>query len=150
MKTNDYHSTIHAAVSPETAYKAISEVNKWWTQSVKGKAEKNGDTFLIDWGKTTVDFKIEDAVPNKSITWLVTDCNLENFEDKKEWKNTKIVWDLTPSGNSTQVDMTHVGLVPESLCYENCKQGWNFFTLKSLQALLDTGMGRPDTPHAER
>lgn len=91
-----------------------------------------------------MDFKIREVVPGKNVVWQVTDCNLHWINDKKEWKETSVVWEASPVNGATRVKMTHVGLVPGVECYANCKEGWDFSVGKSLWKLLNENIGLPD------
>jgi hypothetical protein len=113
-------------------------------QRVHGRFPELGDTFTVRFGETFVDFRVSEVVPEKRIVWQVTDCNLHFIPNKKEWNNTRVVWDVSSENESTNVRMTHVGLVPEHQCYQNCEQGWNFFVRESLLKLLTENKGLPD------
>jgi len=76
--------------------------------------------------------------------WLVTDCNLDWINDKKEWKGTKIDWKVLQKNGSTQIDFTHIGLTPGIECYDSCEKGWTFYITDSLANLISEGKGRPD------
>jgi hypothetical protein len=140
----DYHSSITANITPEEAIERISHVSDWWTNGFKGNSEKIGDTFTVKFGETFVDFKIVEVVPNRKIVWLVTDCNLHWIRNKTEWKDTKVVWELTPEDGETRISMTHIGLIPRAECFNNCKAGWDFYVGESLLRLLTEGKGLPD------
>lgn len=144
MKQQDYSSTVTAKVTPEQAFERISRVADWWTRAFTGAAQKVGDTFTVRFGETFVDFKIREVVPGKNVVWQVTDCNLHWINDKKEWKETSVVWEASPVNGATRVKMTHVGLVPGVECYANCKEGWDFSVGKSLWKLLNENIGLPD------
>jgi Activator of Hsp90 ATPase homolog 1-like protein len=144
MEKKDYQKTISVNASAEEAFQKISEVNKWWSASFKGSAKKLNDVFSVHFGETYVDFKVVEAVPNKKVVWLVTDCNLHWINNKTEWKDTKVVFELFPQKEKTKVIMTHAGLVPEVECYKDCKVGWDFYIEKSLSKLLTENKGLPD------
>jgi hypothetical protein len=144
MKKQDYQNSISVTASAEETFGKINKVSEWWSGSFKGKSQKPGDTFSVHFGETFVDFKIIEFVPNKKTVWEVTDCNLQWIENKKEWKDTKIVWEISPENKKTKVSMTHVGLVPEVECYKDCKVGWDFYVEKSLFKLLTEDEGLPD------
>jgi Activator of Hsp90 ATPase homolog 1-like protein len=144
MKKQSYQKTISADVSAEEAFQKISKVNKWWSASFKGSAEKLNDVFSVNFGETYVNFKLIEVVPNKKVVWLVTDCNLHWINNKTEWKGTKVVFELSPQSKKTKVTMTHAGLVPEVECYKDCKVGWDFYIEKSLFKLLTEERGLPD------
>lgn len=143
MKNKNFHKTILVNASVEEAMKKISQVNKWWAKKVKGKSEKMNDAFTVDFGETFVDFKISEWVPSKKIVWKVTDCNLHWIDNKKEWNDTEVSFDLSPKNGKTQIDFTHIGLVPGVECYEGCKVGWTEHVAGSLVNFINKGKGMP-------
>ncbi len=86
-------------------------------------------------------FKVIDSIPFKKLTWLVTDCYLDWLNNKTEWTGTKLVWKISEKNNETKVEMTHVGLVPDMECYNDCQAGWNQYAGESLPKLIATGKG---------
>jgi hypothetical protein len=150
MKQKDYQTSISVNATAKEAQEAINNVSEWWTKNFEGNANKLNDKFTVRFGKTFVDFKISEVVPDKKIVWSVTDCYLDWLNDKKEWNNTDIVWEISGNGKATKIDMIHVGLVPEIECYNDCRKGWNFFVNESLLKLLNEGKGLPDSPKASR
>lgn len=143
-KTGNYTALIEVPVSPEQAAKAVSQVDKWWTKSFSGAAINKSDSFSVSWGATFVDFLLTEEEPDQRIVWLVTDCNLDFQEDKKEWKNTKVEWLFEPSSIGTKILMTHIGLTPEVQCYEGCRKGWDQYMKESLLSYIKTGKGQPN------
>ena len=113
MKNQDYHSSITVNMPAAQAFDNICNVAGWWTENIEGGSKKLNDVFTVYFGETFVTFKIIEVIPKKKIVWLVTDCDLPWLNDKKEWKNTEVVWEISTHNNSTQIDMTHVGLTPE-------------------------------------
>lgn len=146
MKQQNYHCSITVKNAPKEAFESISQVPKWWVTNFEGNSQKVNDVFTVHFGETFVTFKIEEVVANKKIVWHVIDCNIDGMKDKKEWKGTKVVWEISTKNNSTEINMTHIGLVPEIECYNNCEKGWNFYVKESLFKLLTRHMGLPDTP----
>lgn len=144
MKNQDYNISITAKVTAEEAFKSINSVSKWWAKNFEGSAQKQDDIFTVRFGETFVTFKIAEVIAGKKIVWLVTDCNLHWLKDKKEWKGTKINWEVSTKNNSTQVSMTHIGLVPEIECYTACEKGWDQHIKQSLLKLMTEGTGYPE------
>lgn len=140
----DFNYSLTVKAPAKAAMKRISEVNLWWAKNFQGKAEKLNDKFSVHFGETFVDFKISEVIPDKKITWLVTDCNLHWIKDKKEWKNTEVIWTLSEKDGKTHIDFVHKGLTPDSECYESCKPGWTGHLKNSLQNLIDEGKGFPE------
>ena len=150
MKGQNYHNSIVANITAKDALENISRVPKWWATNFEGNSQKLNDIFTVRFGETFVTFKIAELVSDKKIVWQVIDCYLHWLTDKKEWKGTKIDWEISTKNNSTQIDMTHIGLVPEIECYKDCKKGWNFFVGESLLKLITEGKGLPETPKVSR
>jgi hypothetical protein len=140
----DYHTSILVPGTPENATEAISQVSSWWKDNTTGDTKKTGDVFLVPFGETWVRFKITEHVPGKRIRWFVLDCNLHWLNNNKEWKDTEILWEISSVGDSTRIDMTHIGLVPGIECFEDCNKGWNHYINMSLYKLLTEGRGEPD------
>jgi hypothetical protein len=143
MTTTDFSTILVVDQTPEEAFDAIANVNAWWAKNFKGNSKNENDVFSVKFGDTFVDFKIIESLPGKRVVWLVTDCNLHWLTDKKEWKDTRVVWDIAPIGNTTEVVMTHIGLVPEAECYDDCSAGWGKHIKSSLYKLLSEGVGLP-------
>ena len=144
MKNGNFHRTITVKASAEEAIREISHVNLWWAKNFKGKAEKQNDKFSVQFGNTFVNFQVSELVPNKKVTWKVTDCNLHWIEAKKEWKGTELVFEVFEKENVTHIDFTHIGLVPGIECYSDCEAGWNGHITNSLVKLINEGKGTPE------
>ncbi|HTA27513.1 MAG TPA: SRPBCC domain-containing protein [Bacteroidia bacterium] len=140
----DFNYSLTVKASAKETMKRISEANLWWAKDFKGKAARLNDEFSVYFGDTFVDFKISEVIPDKKIVWFVTDCNLGWIKDKKEWKNTEVIWNLTEKDGKTTIDFVHKGLTPESECYESCKPGWTHHIKDSLQKLINEGKGFPE------
>ncbi len=144
MKKQDYTAAIAANITADAAFKGITYVSAWWSENFEGSSEKEGDVFTIAFNETTfVDFKVIEAVAGKKMAWLVTDCNLPWLADKKEWNGTKMIFEIIPGHNETQINFTHIGLVPEVECYDGCVKGWDQYIKDSLFKLLTEGKGQP-------
>jgi hypothetical protein len=143
MKTQDYSAVISINASPAQAFNCISSVTEWWTGNVEGNSKKKGDVFTVHFGDTFVAFEVTEAAKGK-IGWVVTDCYLHWLKEKKEWNNTKIVFDISEQNGATQINMTHIGLVPGIECYGTCEEGWDHYIKKSLFKLITEGKGIPE------
>jgi hypothetical protein len=153
MNAQDYSAEIGARVSTHEAFERIGHVSEWWTQNVTGRSARVGDTFTVRFGETFVDFEIAELIPDQMLVWKVTDCNLHWIWDKKEWKGTRLVWEVFPGAERTIIRLTHRGLTPGIECYDTCVRGWDFYFRESLLKLLAEGKGLPEgesTPSAAR
>lgn len=145
MRQQNYSSSILANITAKEAYLKINRVSEWWSENIEGESKKLNDIFTIHFAfGDSFEIKIIDTIPDKKIVWLVTDCNLTWVKDSKEWKGTKISFEISTENNSTQINFTHIGLVPEIECYNGCVQGWNQYIKGSLYKLLNEGKGEPD------
>jgi Activator of Hsp90 ATPase homolog 1-like protein len=143
MAKENFHLSITVNASAEEAIKKINQVNKWWAKKVRGNSENLNDEFTVDFSETFVDFRISALVPNKKVVWLVTDCNLHWIDNKKEWNGTKVVFELSSARDKTKIDFTHIGLVPDAECYDDCKVGWTEHITDSLVKFINEGKGKP-------
>jgi hypothetical protein len=137
----DFNRTIIVDASAEEAMKKISQVNLWWKKDFSGSAEKLNDTFTIPFTQPSfVDFVVSEFVPDKKAVWKVTDCYLPWFQDKKEWNNTEVIFELSEENGKAKIDFTHVGLVQEIECYDVCEKGWDGH-INNLAKFINEGKG---------
>lgn len=144
MKDKSYKAIIHVKANPHDAMKTITKVDGWWAKHFEGKAVELNDRFSVHFGDTFVDFKISELIPDKKVVWKVMDCNLHWIKAKKEWKGTEVVFQLSEEKTGTQIDFTHVGLVPGVECYKDCEVGWNGHVTDSLVKFINEGKGKPE------
>jgi hypothetical protein len=131
--------------TPEEAYAAINNVRGWWSGEIEGSTDRLGSEFTyryedIHYSKQ----KITELVPGKKVVWLVLDSYLNFVKDRTEWNGTKITFEVSKKGKKTEVRFTHVGLVPEYECFDNCSNAWGFYVNGSLRSLITTGEGEPN------
>src|SRR3546814_1840750 len=55
---------------------------------------------------------IKQMVPGRKIVWTVLDNHFSFTRDATEWTGTDIVFEITKSGDRTELRFTHLGLVP--------------------------------------
>ena len=88
--------------------------------------------------------KLIEVIPNEKVVWLVMDNYFEFTEDKSEWKDNKIIFEINKKDNKTQLRFTQLGLVPEYECYDICQKAWSNYINNSLRNLITTGKGQPN------
>ena len=145
MTQRDYTAIITVDQSPKEAFDAIRNVRGWWSENITGSTENLGDEFEYryqDVHRCTM--KLVELVPNKRIVWLVTDNFFSFTEDKTEWKNTRVVFDIENRGGKTEIHFTHEGLVPAYECYNICSDAWGSYIRGTLKSLIVTGKGSPN------
>ena len=142
MGNNDFNSSVTAAISPREAIEKISNVPAWWGISFTGDSQRQGDKFTVKMGGDSFfDFTVTELTPGKRVVWLVTDCFMPWYSDKKEWADTRLIFDLTEKNGETTVRFTHEGLTPDVECYKDCNPGWTHWIQTSLLSYLTTGKG---------
>jgi Activator of Hsp90 ATPase homolog 1-like protein len=142
MAKNDFNSSISANISAGEAVKKISHLPDWWGVQFTGSSEKQNDQFTIKMGGDSFfNFTVTELIPGKRVVWLVTDCNMPWYSDKKEWANTKLIFDLCENNGVTEVNFKHEGLTPDIECYKDCERGWTHWIKTSLFSYFTTGKG---------
>ena len=144
MEKKDYNATIVVSQPANEVFKSINSVSKWWTENIEGDTENLNGVFTIHFSEESfVTHQLIEVVPDKIVVWLVTDCFLPWFNDKTEWTNTKMSFEISTADNQTQLSFTHIGLVPEVECYDMCIKGWDQYVKDSLLKLITEGEGLP-------
>jgi hypothetical protein len=144
MNKKDYSTSITVKATPRHVFESINNVAKWWTDNFEGRSEKLNDEFTVrffnDIHVSTQ--KLIEVTPDKKIVWLVTDCNLTFVEDKQEWINTKISFEISEKDDKTQIRFSHIGLNPDFECFNDCSNAWGQY-IQSLSNLITSGKGNP-------
>jgi hypothetical protein len=147
MEKKDFNCSITVKLDADEVLKKISRVSEWWGVTFSGSAENQNDKFVIKMGGDSFfDFTVTELVPGKKMVWLVTDCYMPWYLDKKEWTDTCLVFDLKEENGETVLMFTHEGLTPEVECYKDCKPGWTHWITTSLFLYLTTGKGNFNQP----
>lgn len=130
--------------TPLEVFDAINNVRGWWSGNIEGGTDKLGSEFNYHYEDVHIcKIRIVDLVPGQKVVWLVLDNYFKFTKDKSEWRNTKIVFDISEKDGQTALRFTHHGLVPEYECYEVCNEAWSFFVRSSLRSLITVGEGAP-------
>ncbi len=145
MTTKDYTSSCLVDQSPEQVFAAINNVRGWWSGEIDGRTDKLGAEFTYryqDVHRSTQ--RITELAPGKKVVWHVLDAKINFVKDKAEWNGTDIIFEITKTGDKTELRFTHVGLVPTIECYGKCTGAWGFYINDSLRSLITTGKGDPN------
>ncbi|MDP9046588.1 MAG: SRPBCC domain-containing protein [Bacteroidota bacterium] len=144
MNNKDFTATLLVDLTPKNAFSAINDVRAWWTENLEGGSKKLDDEFTVRFGDVHMSKqKLVEVIPNKKVVWLVTDSKLNFVEDQQEWTNTRISFEIAEHGSQTQIEFTHLGLVPDVECYSACSKGWTYY-IGSLYKLLTEAKGTPE------
>ncbi|MGV9385466.1 SRPBCC family protein [Nonomuraea sp. NPDC003707] len=143
--------------TPEQVFEAITNVRGWWSENLIGHSaalhdefvftddsEYAGETVRAKKGLRFARFQITEFVPGRRVVWHVVDSDNTGLDDRDEWTDTNVIFDITTDAQGTTLHFTHEGLTAaESACFEACSRAWTFFITKSLPQLLTTGAGQP-------
>jgi hypothetical protein len=141
----NYATTFTVDQTPEAVFAAINNVRGWWSEETEGRTDKLGEVF---------DYHFEDVhrckiqitafVPARKVVWHVVDNYFNFTEDKTEWKDTDITFEIVQKGDQTELIFTHVGLVPAYECFDLCANAWGTYINGSLRNLIVSGKGSPN------
>lgn len=148
IENKSYQRTFSLQATENKIYDSILNIPLWWTEMYEGNQREAGEKFTVCFEpsvfKTMV---VEELIPNKKIVWKVVDSliDIPDLNNKTEWINTQIVWEISAIEKNTTLTLTHIGLTPKIECYTICESGWNSFT-KSLIDLILKDVGTPFRP----
>lgn len=131
--------------SPDQVFAAVNNPRAWWPGKFEGATDKPGAEFVYEYPpyhRSTQ--KVMEFVPAKKVVWRVLDAHLSFVNDKAEWKDTDIVFEIGQRGGKTELRFTHLGLHAGRECYYKCASSWGSIVNDSLHSLITTGKGRAD------
>lgn len=150
MNDSSFTTTMTLDQTPEQAFAAILNVRGWWSEDIEGRTDTLGSEFTYrykDVHRCTL--RMTELIPSKRVVWHVLENYFSFIPDESEWKETKIIFDLSRKGSRTEIRFTHQGLVPQNACYAVCHDGWTTYINGSLRDLIATGKGKPNTGKAQ-
>lgn len=140
-----YSSTILVNQSNETAFIAIKNFRAWWSEEITGNSDQLNESFIYHYKDVHLcKLKLIELIPGKRLVYQILDNKFSFVQDKTEWINTKLIFDITDEGGKTKIKFTHYGLTPEDECYNVCNEAWTSYIQGSLQNLINTGIGKPN------
>jgi hypothetical protein len=145
IEGKNFTATILVDQNPATAFHAIKNFRAWWSEEIEGNTDNVNEEFFYHYKDIHLcKIKLVEAVPDKKLAYQVVDNQFNFVEDKTEWINTKLIFEIANEGSKTKVRFTHEGLVPEYECYNVCNDAWSGYIKKSLYDLIATGKGNPN------
>ena len=145
MSTTDFTTSILVDQTPQQVFKAITDPRAWWSEEIEGSTDKLNDEFDYHFEDVhRCKMKLIEVVPDKKLVWLVLENYFRFTQDKSEWTGDKIIFEISPQDNKTQLRVTQEGLVPEKECFEICQGAWTTYIQKSMYNLITTGKGNPN------
>jgi uncharacterized protein YndB with AHSA1/START domain len=142
----DYTAALNLRGSIEVAFDALTTTDglaAWWTE-VSGTGTRGGELrFTFGSDASAVTMRVDGAERGR-VEWTCLDCHVS------DWVDTSLSFGLTArSDGGCDLEFRHRGLTPKLECYLDCKSGWDHF-IPSLQAFIDTGVGRPRGSEADQ
>src|SRR5689334_16915711 len=145
MTAPDFSTTILVDQTPTVVFNAINNPRAWWSEEIEGGTNKLNDVFKYHFEDLhRCEMKLTELIPGKKVVWDVLYNYFKFTKDKTEWKDSKVIFEISQKDNKTQVRFTHQGLVPEYECYDICKNAWTKYIQESLYNLITTGKGQPN------
>jgi len=142
MEKQSFNCSFTANISANDVTKKINNIKGWWGVTCDGVVEKQGDKFVIKMGNDAFfNCTLSELVPGKSIVWTVGESYMPWYSDKKEWSDTKMIFEMSEVNGATKITFTHDGLTPDAECYKDCQPGWMHWITTSLSSYLTTGKG---------
>lgn len=150
MGNKNLTATVEVAKSPLEVFNCITNVPKWWSEDFEGSISKLNDEFVIHHPNQHYSKqKLVEVIPGQKMVWLVTDSTLHWLhKHKHEWTNTKMIFELSASGNKTILRFTHEGLIPGMECYAMCQKGWSMIISDWLHYYIIHGTPSPEMSKA--
>jgi glutathione S-transferase len=148
-KTQNYKKTITVPADTDAAYAALTTgFDQWWTLPDKPiRAVGDQARFSFPPGHSSWTFVARKLLPGAYVELECVDADHRHDglppEIEKEWLGSRLIWNIAPAAQGTEIRFEHVGLAPRLHCYDVCEQGWDHFFGSSLAALLATGQGTP-------
>ena len=142
MESKNYMTTIEVKKSSQEVFNAINDVTKWWSKDFEGKSTKLNDEFIINHPNQHYSKqKLIEVIPGKKVVWHVTESKLDWIKnDKEEWTNTKMIFEISAKNDMIVLHFTHDGLVSEKECYGMCEKGWDMIIKDWLLHFITTGV----------
>jgi hypothetical protein len=143
MNKQDYTLSITVNATAQETFNSINNVEAWWTTDFEGRLNNINDIFTVRFGEVFITMKVLELMVNEKIVWLVIDCNKPWLKNTKEWTGTKLNWEILEENNKTQINFTHIGLIPNIECFDVCANAWSDYLQNSLLNFINTSKGLP-------
>ena len=141
----DFTTTFSVDQTPHEAFRAITNPRGWWSEEIEGGTDKLGDEFTYRYQDVhRCRMKLIEVIPDQRVVWHVLDNYFNFTADESEWKDTRIIFDVSRNGDKTDIRFTHQGLVADYECFDVCSSAWSTYINGSLRSLITTGKGCPN------
>lgn len=145
MNQTSFSTSFLTDKSPEMVFQAITNFRAWWSEEIEGRSDLLNETFYYHYKDVHLcKLKMTTFIPNQRLVYDVLDNHFSFTKDPREWKGTKLLFDISSEGGKTKVTFTHQGLTPDEECYDICHESWENYILNSLSNLINHGTGKPN------
>lgn len=145
MTGRDFTTSFAVDRTPQEAYAGILDVAGWWSEEVEGVTDQVGGEFAYHYQDVhRCRIRVIELDPGRKVAWRVLENAFSFIADQTEWKDTEIVFEISPTASGAEVRFTHIGLVQEYECYDVCSNAWGGYLGGSLRNRINTGMGQPN------
>ena len=136
MEKKRYSVEIEVAKSLEDVFKHLIDISKWWPEEFIGDSLELNKEFVLRTGDSHYSKnKVIEFVPDKKFVWLTTESLRK--PDNFDWTGTKMIFELTPKGNTTLLKFTYDGVVLENE-YDRLVQICDFVIKEKLYNLIES------------
>jgi hypothetical protein len=151
MSNANFTTSFAVDRTPEEVFAAINDVRGWWEGDIEGSTDTLGEEFTyrhqdIHYSKQ----KITELIPGAKVVWRVVDSRLNFTTDPAEWTDTEITFAISEQDGKTELRFTHVGLVPEFECFDDCSNAWGYYINGSLRSVIAAGQVRHEVTSPDR
>ena len=141
--TTDFTTTLLVDQTPEEVFNAVNKPQNWWSGEIEGSSARLNDEFTYRYKEFHFSRqRVVEMTRGQKVVWLVTDSSLNFTKDINEWTGTKISFEITEKDGKTELRFSHIGLVPEIECFNDCSNAWAQLVHQSLASLITSGEGR--------
>ena len=126
--------------SPEKVYEALTTqtgLQNWWTTDTAAKPEVGSIAeFGFNNRATVFRMRVAELKPHQRVVW-------ECLGDMDEWVGTRLVWELRPNDNFTDLRFTHANWRSTEGWFAMCNSTWG----ELMHRLKGYAEGKAPGPH---
>lgn len=107
-----YSTSIELPRSATDVFNHLIELSKWWPEDYEGEPVELNTEFVFKTGEEHYSKnRITELELDKKLTWVTLESIRRS--DGYDWTGTKMIFELTPVGDNTNIKFTYDGVVPE-------------------------------------
>jgi hypothetical protein len=112
VKPTIYSIIIQVSKSAGVVFNQIIDLSKWWVEEFVGERLQLNSEFDLKIGESHFSKnKVIEFVPGKKFVWVTTES--KRSSDNFDWTGTKMIFELSPKSDSTQITFTYDGIIAE-------------------------------------